>query len=190
MELELGALIGGLATAAAAGYGLVLTARQIRISREYDERNNRWRRVQFVQAVVNQLDNDEEIQFCLRALDWGVGPLPIPSKHRCLFPDRRDVINHNTAIMERALGVNLPEDWGANREVLVYRLSFDHFFTALKNVVAYGNRLGDEFTDDLGLSYYIGLIREPPYLKTRNGMSPIVDFVKFFYEDLHRLIWR
>jgi hypothetical protein len=58
MELELGASIGGLATAAA-GVGLVLTARQIRLSREADERINRWRRVKFVRSVINQLDADD-----------------------------------------------------------------------------------------------------------------------------------
>jgi hypothetical protein len=190
MELELGALLGGLATAAAAGGGLILTARQIRMSREDNERGNRWRRVEFVRMVVDQLNNDEEIQFCLRALDWGVGPLSVPSKHRCLFPDRRDVMKHDTTIMERSLRVNLPEDWDRNREILVYRLSFDHLFTVMENVVTYGERLGDEFTDDVGLSYYKEQIREPPYLSERDGRSPFFDFVEFFYVHLHALIWR
>jgi hypothetical protein len=190
MDLELGALLGGLATAAAAGGGLLLTARQIRISREEDERGNRWRRVEFVRSVVDQMNNDEEIQFCLRALDWGVGPLPVPPKHRCLFSDRRDVMEHDPALMERALGVSLPADWDKHREVLVYRLSFDYLFTVIENVVTYGERLGDEFTDDVGLTYYKELIRRPPYLKERDGRSPFFDFIKAFHGQLHALIWR
>jgi hypothetical protein len=190
MDLELGALIGGLATAAAAGVGLFLTARQIGISRDTDERSNRWRRVEFVRSVVDQLNDDEEVQFCLRALDWGVGPLPVPGKHRCLFADRRDVMDHDIERMERALQVQLPPDWDKCREILVYRLSFDHLFTVIENVVTYGARLGDEFTHDVGLSYYTEQIRAPPYLRKKDGQSPFLDFVKTFYKDLQPLIWR
>lgn len=189
IDLELGALIGGLATAAAAGVGLVLTARQIRLSRESDELSYRWRRVDFVRSVVDKLNDDEEVQFCLRALDWGGGPIPVPSRHRVLFEDRRKVMKHDAGMMERALQVQLPSDWDRNREILVYRLAFDHFFTAITNVITYGTRLGEEFTEDVGLSYYKDLIRSPPYMSHR-GMSPFFDFVRKFYPELCELIWR
>jgi hypothetical protein len=189
MELELGALIGGLATAAAAGVGLVLTARQIGLSRESDERSNRWRRVEFVRSVIDQLNADEEVQFCLRALDWGIGPISVPPKHRLIFEDRRDVIPHDTDIMEEALQIELSPKWTSTPEILVYRLSFDHFFSAIANIVTFGARLGDEFTDDVGLSYYKDLIRSPPYLKWRSDTSPLFDFVKTFYPELCDLIW-
>jgi hypothetical protein len=190
LDLEVGALVGGLATAGAAGAGLYFTARQIRISRDDNERSNRWRRVEFVRSVVTQLQNDEEVQFCLRALDWGVGPLPVPSKHRSLFLDRRDVMSHDPGKMERAVKIILPEDWEEHREILVYRLSFDHLFTTMENIVTYGVRLGDEFTQDVGLSYYIEQIRRPPYLRDdKQGLSPFSGFVKRFFEDLHGLIW-
>jgi hypothetical protein len=188
MDLELGALIGGLATAGAAGIGLVLTARQIRLSRESDERNYLWRRAEFVRSVVDKLDNDEEVQFCLRALDWGVGPIPVPSTHRLLFEDRREVMTHDARTMERALQVHSPSDWNAKREILVYRLSFDHFFTVITNVMTYGARLGEEFTEDVGLSYYKDLIRLPPYMP-HESTSPLFDFVKMFYPELCGLIW-
>jgi hypothetical protein len=188
MELELGALIGGLATAAAAGVGLVLTARQIRLARESDERNYAWRRIDFVRSVVDKLNEDEEVQFCLRALDWGVGPIQVPSKHRALFEDRREVMTHDAGTMERALQVELAQDFDSTREILVYRLSFDHFFTVVTNVLTYGDRLGDEFMEDVGLSYYTDLIRSPPYM-SHPRTSPLFGFVKTFYPELCALIW-
>ena len=189
MELELGALIGGLATATAAGLGLVLTARQIRLSREAEEQINRWRGVEFVRSVINQLDGDDEVQFCLRALDWGVGPLVVPVKHRALFRDQRQVMEHDTEKMERALHVRLSPEWEKYPEILVYRLAFDHFFTAIESVVTYGRRLEDDFLRDIGMSYCKDLIRHPPYMKSDDGESPISDFVRNFYKDLLGLIW-
>ena len=67
--------------------------------------------------------------------------------------------------------------------------AFDHLFGVIENVATYGNRLGDEFTDDVGLSYFTKLIREPPYLKQRDGKSPFFEFSEHFYDDLYRQIW-
>jgi len=190
-----GALFGGLATAVAAGGGLVLTARQIQHSTEnderaraVDERNNRWRRVELVRVVTAQLDADEEVQFCLRALDWGIGPLPVPTCHRSLFPDRNELMEQDTEKMERALKVALTGNW-RDPEYLVYRHSFDRFFTVIERVITYGRRLGEEFTADVGLTYYTKLIRDPPYLPSDGGQSPLKPFIARFYEELHELIW-
>jgi len=195
MTLDWGALIGGVATAAAAGGGLVLTARQIRLSREnderanvVDERNNRWRRVELVRVMTAQLDADDEVQFCLRALDWGVGPLPIPARHRSLFPDKIEIMEQDTEKMERALQVSLDKGW-RDPEFLVYRHSFDRFFTEIETFIIYGRRLGEEFIEDMGLTYYVRLIRKPPYLHSDDGASPLKPFIAAFYEELHKLIW-
>lgn len=187
--IDIGALIGGLATAAAAGAGLVFTARQIRLTRETDERNYAWRRTDFIRSVVDKLNEDDEVQFCMRALDWGEGPIPVPSRHRVLFLDRRDVMNHDADMMERSLRVQLDPDWDSHREVLVYRLSFDHFFTVVTNVLTYGDRLGEEFTKDVDLFYYTDLIRSPPYMSQRGRVSPLFPFVERFYPELCARIW-
>jgi len=185
---DYGAAVGGLVTALAAGGGLILTSWQIKLSRASDERANQWRRVEFVRTIVDQLDADEEVRFCQRALDWGVGPLPIPSRHRMLFEEQQTQIEQDTGKMERALRVKLEPDW-RDPEMLLYRHCFDHFFSVIENIVRYGDRLGDEFIEDVGLGYHIELIKEPPYLGQLVGQSPLYDFISAYYSKLSEFIW-
>jgi len=89
-EFDWAALAGGALQAAAIGAGLIFAGRQVRISAEENKDAERWRRTKFAASLMERLSKDEELALCARALDWGVGPLIVPTKYRVLFSEKRN----------------------------------------------------------------------------------------------------
>ena len=89
-DFDWATLIGGALQAAAVAAGLTFAGRQVRISAEQNRDAERWRRTEFAASLMERLSKDDELALCTRALDWGVGPLIIPAKHKALFVDKRN----------------------------------------------------------------------------------------------------
>jgi hypothetical protein len=192
----LGAFVGGLATAG----GLVYTAWQLHYSRIDQSDNEAWRRQEFARSLVDRLSSDEELAFCTRALDWGVGPLIIPQKYRVLFGQEKEeggnadktIIDHDPAIMANALKPHLDLGWKAP-QALTYRYCFDAFFWYLEGI-AYQVRVRNVSKEQLvGLDYYLDLVRKPPYFSwtRKDGWArhPFRPFIKKYYRDLEGFLW-
>jgi hypothetical protein len=181
-------LLGAVPAGVAAG-GLVFTALSYRAGQ-------RWKRAELARQLVERLSVDDELAFCTRALDWGVGPLVIPEKHRPLFADGQIVMEHDLNVLRQAVQPSLQPKWRAP-EALTYRHSFDAFFTYLLRV-AEQVRTGHVISDELvGLDYYLKLVAAPPYLRRldeSNGdaaaaRSIFQPFVAHFYPKLVGFIW-
>jgi len=183
-------LLGFIGTLVAAG-GLYFTAISYR-------EGQKWKRAELARQLVERLSTDDELAFCTRALDWGIGPLVIPQKHRPLFPDDRIVMEHDLDVLRDALHPGLLPGW-REPEALTYRHSFDAFFTYLL-------RVADQVTSEhvskeqlVGLDYYLDLVARPLYLApkddgegkgTSDGAEPgFRPFVERYYPNLTSFIW-
>ena len=109
-------------------------------------RTMRWRSSDLAAQLIGQLTTDDELAFACQALDWGVGPMIVPTRYKALMskkpedPDeptpreRGEIMDHDTSIMARALRINLGFDYNTQPAGLIYRYCFDRLFSHLTNV--------------------------------------------------------
>ncbi|MGR9200162.1 hypothetical protein ACVMIX_006623 [Rhizobium leguminosarum] len=179
-----GTLVGGIGTAA----GLLYAARQIQLAKNEHVRTEEWRRTEFARSLMDAFSVDEELAFCTRALDWGGGPLIVPAKYRILFEPPCNKFDHNPNAMAAALQVSLNSNWNSPAS-LVYRYSFDTFFSFLDRI-RYYMRTGNIRPEQLiGLEYYFDLIRMPRYIRPDGVEHPLLPFIDRFYPGLSSFIW-
>ncbi|MER9877956.1 MULTISPECIES: hypothetical protein [unclassified Mesorhizobium] len=178
-----GGLLGGLGTTG----GLIYAARQIQLARHEQQTDEQWRRTEFARGLVDQLSSNDELAFCTRSLEWGVGPLIIPEKHRVLFKPRRSTFEHDQSKMSAALKADLDVSWNAP-EALTYRYCFDAFFSYIEKIRHHLHVKNVQEDQLVGLGYYLQLIREPPYLDWETA-HPFLPFLDRYYPGLSGFIW-
>ncbi len=190
MHFDLGAFAAGVLAAGAAAVGFYLTFRQLTLIRQEQQENEKWRRLELARHIIEKISTDEEIMFCTRALDWGVGPLVIPAKHRFLFPPDTASFEINWARLERAVKPDLDSNW-ADPDMLTYRYSFDYFFTYLESVSHYVGKLDKELAEVSGLDYYLDMIRSPRYGRRfgNDRANVFRPFLQLWFAKLEALIW-
>lgn len=183
--MDVGLIIGQAGTFLAAG-GLIFTAISFRAG-------EKWKRTEFARQLVDKLSTDDELAFCARALDWGVGPLMIPAKHRPLFWRNPVIMQHHLGVLRDSIQPELGEDWN-KPEALTYRHSFDAFFTYLERVVDHIRSRIITRKQLVGLDYYLELVADPPYLRPKQDGEEISEsafrpFVENYYPALLPFIW-
>jgi hypothetical protein len=175
--------------AAAASWGVVYAARQIKVAASDQRAKEEWRKTNLGLELIRRLEIDDELAFCCRALDWGVGPLIVPQKYQVLFTDGRRTFEHEPKQMMEALGVGLSADdnneerWRAP-EALTYRYSFDSFFNHLDTIRLYLQNAKIQPSEMEPLEYYWELVRKPKYVPATLSFRP---FVHNYYSEARRL---
>ncbi|AYG66125.1 hypothetical protein [Rhizobium sp. CCGE531] len=178
-----GGLLGGLGTAG----GVIYAARQIQLGRHEQQRDEQWRRTEFARGLIDRLSSDDELVFCTRALEWGVGPLIIPEKYRILFTPPCSTFEHSQSNMSAALKADLGASW-RTPEALTYRYCFDTFFSYLEVISHHLKVENVQRAQLVGLDYYLRLVREPPYLDW-SRTHPFLPFLDRYYPGLRSFIW-
>lgn len=158
-----------------------------------------WKRAELARQLVERLSTDDELAFCTRALDWGVGPLIIPEKHRPLFPEGTRIMEHDPRVLAQAVEPALGPGW-RKPESLTYRHSFDAFFTYLLRVADQVRSKHVSRDQLVGLDYYLQLVRNPPYLTRPDEtdsrqldsarQSTFRPFVNTYYKSLEPFVWQ
>ena len=166
------------------------------------ERMKSWRAKDLAARLVDQLTTDDELQFACQALDWATGPMIVPARYRSLLSQRPadadnptprelgEIIDHDPALMAKALEVRLAPGLKDNPAGLVYRYCFDKLFSHLANI----NRLqvdGQVRIKDLdGLKYWIRRIARYPFgprEKRDLVFQPFVGHEPFGYQGVREL---
>jgi hypothetical protein len=133
----------------------------------------RWKRLEFSITQINKLMQDPSLSFCCQVIDWDCGPLIIPEKYSCLFPPGQRVIQHDRSLLARALRPLFEDGWESmenQAQFLLYRYTFEEFFSYV-NAVAMYRDVGIVKRIDLGpLEYYLALLKEP-VSKNQNAES-------------------
>jgi hypothetical protein len=191
-DFDWGALAAGALQALAISGGLVFAGKQVRVSTEQTRDADRWRRTEFAMSLMERLSLDEELAFCARALDWGVGPLLVPSKYRIMFsetrgkmavtleaahepdparrpaesdwgaPESDSQFDHHWGMLARAVLPGLHKHWSDPR-MLVFRYCFDAFGEYLETIQRHLDLGNVEPAHLFGIRYYLDLLHEPGY---------------------------
>jgi len=131
-------------------------------------RAKRWKASDLAIHLVGELDRDPALALACQALDWGVGPLLVPERYQAFFhvdiagalPNTMD---HDPAVLARALEPKLNRETLQDPKGLVYRHCFIRLFEHFDNI----NRLLDQGqlveSDLRALTYWLRHLRNYPY---------------------------
>lgn len=107
--------------------------------RQYNRAQD-WRKKDLAAQVTARLSTDDELSLACQALDWGTGPLLIPSRYKSIMaktpidPDNPtpiesgELMEHSPELMARALTVQLSFNYKKQPAGLIYRYCFDKLF--------------------------------------------------------------
>jgi hypothetical protein len=153
----------------------------------------RWKRAEFAISQLRLLSSDDVISFCCRAIDWGVGPLPIPGKYRFLFPRHVVTVEHSWELMAEALRPDLTDSWNQPArapQYLLYRYAFDDFFGYIDVLTLYRSAEVVSDGDFAALHPYLTQVRQPKYWEAefarKHGLRKeqiFGDFVNRYYAE-------
>ncbi|MGR9265613.1 hypothetical protein [Rhizobium leguminosarum] len=164
VEFDLATFLSGLLGSAITAAGVLYAARQLKLNGKQHESAEEWKRMEFASQLVERLSKDEELAFCARALDWGVGPLIIPEKYRVLFRSKEITIAHDWNKLARAVQPRL-DPAGLDPELLVYRYCFDAFGGYLETIARH-LELGTVKRDHLvGVGYFLSVLMNSEYYR-------------------------
>lgn len=170
--------------AGAAGYGAFLALRNwrlgvenTRIANTNAENAARWKRAELASSYLAPLFTDDELAFALRCIDWGTGQIPIPERHRPMFDETATTIEHDRALLARAMIPQLQPDVRSNNQAMLYRLALDALFTRLE-WIGYRVSSGLIHIEDVpDLKYWMGALAAWGYAPP--GVDPAEVFLPF-----------
>lgn len=91
-----------------------------------------WKRAELANSYMKEFNNNDELVFAGRCLDWNGGRLILPEKLRPYMLDNAQFIEHDRSVFAKALRCDLPLT-GLNEDprIQIYRTSIDSFLTWL-----------------------------------------------------------
>lgn len=153
------ALVTVLAAAATAVIAAVAAWFAIR---EY-RRNGRWKAAELAAAHLQKLTSDDTLRFACQALDWGIGPIVVPTEFRAMVG--KDRIEHDVGVLDSALEPQLNEKTLGNEQGLLYRHCLDRlfgFFDGAQELLDLELVEPEHFS---GLRYWLDLVAHWRYAK-------------------------
>src|ERR1700730_12296503 len=174
VSLEIGAFVTALIAGAAAITGL----------HQY-KKAEAWKRAEFTGRQFEQLSKNEELAFACKSLDWGIGPLIVPTKYRTLYPDGQATINHDWNKLANALRQSININVVTDTDQLVYRYCFDALFDYFDRLRVFVLLDLVELEDLNSLAYYAALVEEPAYYSGSLSKREVFGgFIDVFYPNL------
>jgi hypothetical protein len=96
-----------------------------------------WKRAELANTYMKDFNNNPELVFAGRCLDWQGGKLIVPESLQAYLPDGMKVINHDRAVYAAAVSPFLQVgDMGDDPRVQIYRTSLDMFLSWLALVAS------------------------------------------------------
>jgi hypothetical protein len=107
------------------------------VYRQYT-RAQEWRRGDLATSLMKELESNDELAFACISLDWGTGPLVVPTRYRPLVEQMSSgsgaVLQHSPEILALALEPYLNEETEKSAQGLIYRHCFVKLFSHLDNI--------------------------------------------------------
>lgn len=158
------AIIGALVGLAGWGISLVNARNAIR-----------WKRAELANSYLKDLTTNSVLVFACRALEWNGARLVVPEALRPLLSDKVDFIEHDPALLKKAMspGVYL-EDIATEPRLQLYRTAMDDFLSWLGLVSSVLDRNLFQADDVPDVGYWVMQIEQVGYLD---------DFIREFGYD-------
>jgi hypothetical protein len=154
----------------------------------------RWKRAELAASYLQPLFEDDELVFALRCLDWSVGTIPVPERHRAMM-EGKETIQHDPALLVEAMRPKLTDRVAASPQGMLYRLALDALFTRFEWIahrVGRGRRGLIRIEDIPDLRYWMEMLSDWPYAPNQTRSREV--FIRFLkaaqYTATLRLIKR
>ena len=142
----------------------------------------RWKRVELANSYFKDFNNNPELIFASRCLDWHGGKLILPENLRPLMPNCERFIVHDKAVFAEALRSDLPvDDMEKDPRIQIYRTAMDSFLTWLSLVANALDRKLFLVADLQDVGYWVGQIQSDIAIK-----KFIVDFG--YHDNIQKLV--
>lgn len=120
----------------------------------------RWKRVELANSYLKDFNNNPELVFAGRCLDWNGGKLVLPESLQPYTPDGAKFIQHDRSVFAKALRPDLQiHEIDEDPRIQIYRTSMDSFLSWL-SLVASGLDRKLFLVDDLqDVGYWVAKIQ-------------------------------
>ncbi len=87
-----------------------------------------WKRAELANSYMKDFNNNPELVFAGRCLDWNGGRLILPESLRPYMPDNAQTIQHDRRVFAQALRPDLPlSGMDEDPRIQIYRTSMDSY---------------------------------------------------------------
>ena len=94
-----------------------------------------WKRAELANTYLKDFNNNAELVFAGRCLDWNGGKLALPENLRPYMPNEERFIIHDRKLFERSLDIRLTvSEMDSDPRIQIYRTSIDSFLSWLSLV--------------------------------------------------------
>src|SRR5712672_2977199 len=91
-----------------------------------------WKRAELANNYLKDFNNNAELVFAGRCLDWNGGKLLLPESLRPYMPNGEALIEHDRVIFRKALDPHLKmNEMDEDPRIQIYRTSMDSFLTLM-----------------------------------------------------------
>jgi len=124
-----------------------------------------WKRAELANSYMKDFNNNPELVFAGRCLDWNGGKLVLPESLRPYMPDGASVIVHDRRVYAKAVSPNLQLGEGnADPRIQIYRTSLDVFLAWLCLVASALDRKLFQVADIQDVGYWVAKIQSEPVI--------------------------
>jgi hypothetical protein len=119
-----------------------------------------WKRAELANTYLKDFNNNAELVFASRCLDWNGGKLILPESIQPYMPDGQKFIVHDRRIFAFALRPDLRiGQMDDDPRIQIYRTSMDSFFTWLSLVASALERKLFQVEDMQDVGYWVAKIQ-------------------------------
>jgi hypothetical protein len=118
-----------------------------------------WKRAELANTYMKDFNNNEELVFAGRCLDWNGGRLALPQNLRAYTLNDEPYIQHDRRVFAKALRSDLTlEEMAQEPRIQIYRISMDSFLTWLSLVASALDRKLFLVADIQDVGYWVAKI--------------------------------
>ena len=119
-----------------------------------------WKRAELANSYLKDFDNNAELVFAGRCLDWNGGKLVLPESLRLYMPEGTHLIQHDRRVFANALWPDLQvSEMDEDPRIQIYRTSMDSFLSWLCLVASALDRKLFLVADIQDVGYWVAKIQ-------------------------------
>jgi hypothetical protein len=120
----------------------------------------RWKRAELANSYLKDFNNNAELVFAGRCLDWNGGKLVLPESLRPYMPDGAHLIQHDRHVFAKALRPDLQiKEMDEDPRIQIYRTSMDSFLSWLSLITSALDRKLFFVADMQDVGYWVAKIQ-------------------------------
>jgi hypothetical protein len=144
-----------------------------------------WKRAELANTYLKDFNNNPELVFAGRCLDWNGGKLILPESLRPYMPNGESIIDHDRMIFARALDPHLQvKEMDEDPRIQIYRTSVDSFLTWLCLVASAIDRKLFSVADIQDVGYWVAKIQSEvvlhPFIVGYGYKENIEKLIRYF----------